>query len=407
MREEPLTLVKSPRDERDWHYGSIVQGAEKLPERVSLRENCGQIRSQGKAGFCHSFAGTALKNLQETLDWGERQYNFSPLGLARAVKARDGIAYTEGSTLLDVCKALCRDGVFDEVFYPYEKYDAESFKKTGKLTFPPLAVSAEEEKHIPKYYCENYARVDTVEDLKRSLAEQKPVLLGMTCSEEIYSPTEGCIGIPLGAFLIGGHAVLAIGYDDKKERTIRGRKYKGFIECQNSWGKDYGEGGFFWIPYEYITYRTKDFGMGFMMDMYTMIDLKRENLQGTAVELFIGSEKAYDDGKEISLDQPPIVDEKTGRTLVPLRFIGESLGCRVEWLKKSRSIIIRNGTHDIQLTIGSRTALVDGNKRLMEQAPVIDERTGRTLVPLRFVAQTLGNTVLWDGKRRKITILKK
>ena len=58
------------------------------------------------------------------------------------------------------------------------------------------------------------------------------------------------------------------------------------------------------------------------------------------------------------------------------------------------------------LSIGNQTALVDGGKRLMEQAPILDERTGRTLVPLRFIAETLGHAVLWDGERRKITILK-
>ena len=149
---EPLTLLKSPRDERDWHYGRIVCAGGELPTRVSLRQSCGPIRRQGKSGFCHSFAGTALKNLQETQDWGERKYNFSPLGLAKAVKARDGIAFTEGSTLLDVCKALCSDGVFDEVFYPFASYDQENFKKTGKLTFPPMAVSAGGGGDPPEYY---------------------------------------------------------------------------------------------------------------------------------------------------------------------------------------------------------------------------------------------------------------
>lgn len=58
---EPLTLLKSPRDERDWHYGKIVCSGGELPEKVSLRQSCGPIRRQGKSGFCHSFAGTALK----------------------------------------------------------------------------------------------------------------------------------------------------------------------------------------------------------------------------------------------------------------------------------------------------------------------------------------------------------
>lgn len=60
-----------------------------------------------------------------------------------------------------------------------------------------------------------------------------------------------------------------------------------------------------------------------------------------------------------------------------------------------------------KLNIGSQTALVNGKEQFVDQPPRIDAQTGRTLVPLRFIAQTLGNTVLWDGKRRKITILKK
>lgn len=396
-----LTLMKSPHDGRDWHYGSIVKTAKELPKKVSLRRYCERIRSQGDAGFCHSFAGTALKNAQETMERGYRLYDFSPLGLARAVKKRDGIVYTEGSTLLHVCQALCEDGVFDEVYYPYEGYEA------GTLQFPKMQVTAEEEKKIPKYFCENYARVDELNELRQAISEQKPVLIGITCSEEIYTPTEGCIGLPLGSFIIGGHAMLAVGYDDNKVQTIRGKTYRGFVECQNSWGEDYGDKGFLWIPYEYFTYRTKDFGMGFVMDMYTAVDLKKEELSGTALELFLDDETAYDDGREVTLEQKPIADERTGRTLVPLRFIGEGLGCSVEWLTKSRRIVIRRDKTFIQLAVGERMALVDGAARLMEQAPVIDERTNRALVPLRFVAETLGNTVLWDGRRRKVTILKK
>ncbi len=239
------------------------------------------------------------------------------------------------------------------------------------------------------------------------MSERNPVLLGITCTKEIYAPTDGCIGLPIGEYLIGGHALLVVGYDDTKENTIRGRKYRGFVECQNSWGKDYGDNGFLWIPYEYFTYRTKDFGISFIMDMYAAIDLKQENLSGTAVELSLGSPLAYDDGKKVRLEQPPVSDEKTGRTLVPLRFIGEALGCVVEWNAARREICVRKNKHEIILQIGQERALVDGVRRDIEQAPEIDQKTGRTLVPLRFIAETLGNTVLWDGRRRKIIILKK
>ncbi len=395
----PLTLVKSPRDERDWHYGSIVAAQEKLPARMSMREQSGPIRAQGEAGFCHSFAGTALKNLQETQEWGAREFDFSPLALARAVKARDGIVHTEGSTLLDVCKALCEEGVFDEAFYPYDQYQA------GSLLFPPM--QTEDLPNLPRYFCKNYARLDTLEDLKQALARRKPVLLGITCGEGIRKPEGGCVGLPFGEFIIGGHGVLVIGYDDEKEATIKGRHYRGFLECQNSWGEQYGEGGYFWLPYAYLTYRTKDFGMSFLMDMYTTVDLEQEELAGTALELFLGSKTAYDDGKEIHLEQEPIADERTGRTLVPLRFVGEGLGCDVRWNAAERSILIQREERYIRLKIGSEIAEVDGREQRIEQAPILDARTGRTLIPLRFVAQTLGNPVLWDGRRRKIIILKK
>ena len=121
--------------------------------------------------------------------------------------------------------------------------------------------------------------------LKLSLANQNPVLLGMTCSEEIYSPTEGCIGLPLGTFLIGGHAVLIIGYDDTKERTIHGRHYKGFLECQNSWGEDWGDKGFFWIPYEYITYRTN--ALSFPMKSSTAVPCRFSLARSIAVYMSI------------------------------------------------------------------------------------------------------------------------
>lgn len=57
-------------------------------------------------------------------------------------------------------------------------------------------------------------------------------------------------------------------------------------------------------------------------------------------------------------------------------------------------------------TIGEENVGVNGEVRSLDQTPIVDEKTGRTLDSLRFVTKKLGNTVLWDGKRQKITILK-
>ncbi len=391
----PLTLMKSPIDERDWKYRDIVSAPGELPKKFSLKGYCGRVRSQGKAGFCHSFTGAAVKNIQEKLETG-REFDFSPLALAKEVKAADGITYTEGSTLLAVCKALQKNGIFEEGFYPYEKYEP------GSLRFPKI----EKEDNFPRYFIENYARVETLEDMKACIVQRKPILLGITCSEEIYHPTEGCIGLPIGSFLIGGHAMPIVSYDDEMQRTMNGRKYTGFFECMNSWGEDYGNKGFVWLPYEYLTYRTADYGTSFFMDMYTTVDLENDNLKGTAVELYLNSMEAFDDGEKVLLEQPAIADEKTGRTLVPLRFIGEALGAKVVWDKLTKKVTLTKEEKTIVLTIGEEKALVNGEARDLDQAPIVDGKTGRTLVPLRFVAKELGCTVLWDGKRRKITILK-
>lgn len=393
----PLTLIKSPTDERDWKYGDIVAAPSALPERCSIKAHCGRVRNQGEAGFCHAFAGAALKNVQEKLETG-RIFDFSPLALAKAVKEADGITYTEGSTLLEVCKALHRDGIFEEGFYPYAAYQA------GSLQFPEVA--AEVQGHtLPRYFIEGYARVETIAEMKSCIVQKKPVLLGISCSTEIYTPTEGCIGLPIGAYLVGGHALTIVGYDDTMVKTICGRRYQGFMECINSWGEDYGNGGFVWLPYEYLTFRTVDFGMSFLLDMYTTVDLKNDNLKGTAVELYLDKQEAYDDGRRILLEQPPIADTKTGRTLIPLRFVSEALGARVTWNSQRRQITVETDKR-IVLTIGVDTAMVDGKAVKLEQPPIIDARTGRALIPLRFIAKELGCVVLWDGTRRKITILK-
>jgi C1A family cysteine protease len=60
----------------------------------------------------------------------------------------------------------------------------------------------------------------------------------------------------------GGHAVVAVGYDDSKEiyNTVTGKKTEGAIKFVNSWGKYWGYGGFGWLPYKYVeTYLAIDF----------------------------------------------------------------------------------------------------------------------------------------------------
>ncbi len=115
------------------------------------------------------------------------------------------------------------------------------------------------------------------------------------------------------------------------------------------------------------------------------------------------------DGKTISSDAVPRI--VSGRTLVPIRVISESLGWDVEWLAHKRQVLILGGEREaddfVLLTVGDPKALVNGEERAIDPenpvAPMIVP-PGRVMVPVRFVAEAFGSDVDWDGVERTVLI---
>ncbi len=91
-----------------------------------------------------------------------------------------------------------------------------------------------------------------------------------------------------------------------------------------------------------------------------------------------------------------------GRTMVPLRFISEAFGAKVEWDGATKTVTITWGSKTIKLTIGVYTAKVDGKDVKLDVAPIIKD--GRTFVPIRFISEAFGADVKWDANEKKITI---
>jgi C1A family cysteine protease len=329
MIERKLGLYKSPESIRDWKVSTVLRAPTKLPRRVDLRQYCGPIRDQGETGFCHSFAGAALKDYQECKEKGWRN-DLSPLYLARRVKQIDGYPGQEGSDLLSVMKALSDTGTIQETYYPFSGY------KAGSLQFPTGGNGYQ-------YKIKNYARCATIADMKTALSLGKPVLLGLQCTAEIYgvNAAEPVVPLPSKLVLIGGHAVAVLGYDD--DYTYAG--HTGHLLFQNSWGEDWGEGGFAWIPYDYINYQTKDTGAKpLFIDAYCSIDLENDNLTERVVKMKIGEKTVQVDGKDVAWDQPPVIDKDSSRTLVPLRNLAELAGYAVLWDEKTKEItMVREG----------------------------------------------------------------
>jgi hypothetical protein len=126
-----------------------------------------------------------------------------------------------------------------------------------------------------------------------------------------------------------------------------------------------------------------------------------ETDKGVTLELTIDSATAYLNGKPIALDSPPAII--SGRTMVPIRFISESFGCKVEWDAKEGKITIIRHDMTIRLWKGKPIAKVNDEEKLLDSPPQIVK--GRTFVPLRFISEPFGAKVSWDKATRKITIV--
>lgn len=108
----------------------------------------------------------------------------------------------------------------------------------------------------------------------------------------------------------------------------------------------------------------------------------------------------YVHGQKQWYDQSPVMDR--GRVLVPLRGIFEALGASVNWNEHNQSIDVYKANTKVWLQIGSTNTKVNG-KTVKITVPA-QMRNGRTLVPIRFVSEALGEQVHWDEKTQTVYI---
>jgi len=116
--------------------------------------------------------------------------------------------------------------------------------------------------------------------------------------------------------------------------------------------------------------------------------------------LVIGKKDAEVNGDIVKLDVPPMIQK--GRTLVPIRFVSESFGAEVGYVKEEQKVTVNLYGKLIEIYINRTTAKVNGQPVTLDLPAMIIQ--GRTLVPLRFVSENLGAKVDWDGKTQTITI---
>ncbi|MBP8781909.1 MAG: hypothetical protein KBH03_04615, partial [Paludibacteraceae bacterium] len=142
-----------------------------------------------------------------------------------------------------------------------------------------------------------------------------------------------------------------------------------------------------------------------IMNNHTIVAIFEKEISTVNITLTIGSKTATVNGAQFSLAVAPIIKEN--RTYVPLRFISEQMGCTVDWQDSNKKITIINGINRIELWIGKSAAVVNGKSTLIDSTnskvvPIISN--GSTLVPIRFISESLGYYVDYNSSKKVISI---
>ncbi|RLD15752.1 MAG: hypothetical protein DRI22_02075 [Caldiserica bacterium] len=124
------------------------------------------------------------------------------------------------------------------------------------------------------------------------------------------------------------------------------------------------------------------------------------------IRLYIGKTYYYVNDELLEMDVAPIIRE--GRTLLPIRYVAEALGATVGWNGEEQKVTITFKGTTIELWIGKNTAKVNGEYKLIDPTnpnvkPIIIP-PGRTMLPIRFIAENLGCKVDWDPNLREVKI---
>jgi len=150
------------------------------------------------------------------------------------------------TTLPENIKAIVRDGTIADISAALAKAMADNETELHQAISekPSDAALAQAKKHIITRYCK--LTLDKgLADLKLSLSKGFPIVFGMMVPKSFYlTPASGVVPMPSpDEVRLGGHALLAVGYDDDKQHFI----------VRNSWGEEFGDKGYCYIPYQFFT----------------------------------------------------------------------------------------------------------------------------------------------------------
>ncbi len=223
-------------DARDHSYAAPARVLRDLPLGVDLRSQCRPVYDQGELGSCTANALAAADQFDQFQQDSPSAFAPSRLFIYYEERKIEGtIDSDSGAQIRDGIKVLAGEGAPPESDWPY---DIAEFA----VAPPPQAYT-----DALQYKVTAYQRIpQNLAQMKGCLAAGFPFVFGFTVYESFESDEVAASGVvdmpgPLEQ-AVGGHAVMACGYSDAQNRFI----------VRNSWGEDWGQAGYFTIPYAYL-----------------------------------------------------------------------------------------------------------------------------------------------------------
>jgi len=223
-------------DQRDLKFAVSSALLAPLPQSVDLRAGCPPIYDQGVLNSCTANAIAAAYQFDEIKQNEPVKFQPSRLFIYYNERQMEGTVNSDsGAMIRDGIKSINQVGVCPESMWSY----SQAFNLQPS---DDCFINAAENKAV------SYQNLDVdINIMKGCLAGGYPFVFGFTVYESFEEDgvkTSGIMPMPAqDEAVVGGHAVLAVGYDDAKQMMI----------VRNSWGVDWGLSGYFMMPYAYIS----------------------------------------------------------------------------------------------------------------------------------------------------------